>query len=88
VSWERLMQTIPEPNAQRAELIRTAVLALGDQLEARPRPTPQRDAMAWQQLAERERLPLLPLLALAEELRPLHACLGGLNRLAPRPLQP
>ena len=58
------MQTIPEPNAQRAELIRTAVLALGDQLEARPRPTPQRDARAWQQLAERERLPLLPLLAL------------------------
>jgi hypothetical protein len=25
------------------------------------------------------------LLALAEELRPLHACLGGLNRLDPTP---
>jgi hypothetical protein len=28
-------------------------------------------------------MPLLPLLALAEEGRPLHACLGGLNRMAP-----
>lgn len=37
------------------------------------------------QQAVRDQLPLLPLLALAEELRPLHACLGGLNRLEPRP---
>jgi hypothetical protein len=79
------MQSLPERSLQHAELIRGAVLALGAQLEARPRPTPQRNAQAWQQLAEREQLPLLPLLALAEELRPLHACLGGLNRLDPTP---
>jgi uncharacterized membrane protein YgaE (UPF0421/DUF939 family) len=89
VAWERLMQSIPEPTAQHAELIRHAVLALPAQLEAMPRPTPQRNPRAWQALAEQERLPLLPLLALAEELRPLHACLGGLNRLAPgRPARP
>ena len=83
VSWERVMQTLPERSLQQAELIRGAVLGLGEQLEAMPQPTPQRNARAWQQLAEREQLPLLPLLALAEELRPLHASLGALNRLAP-----
>jgi uncharacterized membrane protein YgaE (UPF0421/DUF939 family) len=89
VSWERVMQTLPERSLQQAELIRGAVLGLGEQLEARPQPTPQRNARAWQQLADREQLPLLPLLALAEELRPLHASLGALNRLAPgQPRQP
>jgi hypothetical protein len=34
-------------------------------------------------MAQQLELPLLPLLALAEEGRPLHACLGGLNRMAP-----
>ncbi len=84
INWERLMQSIPENKAQQADLIRTAVLALNEQLSSRPRPTPQRNPLAWQQLAEQEQLPLLPLLALAEELRPLHACLGGLQRLSPR----
>ena len=83
VNWERLMQSLPERSLQQADLIRGAVVGLGEQLEARPQPTPQRNARAWQQLATREQLPLLPLLALAEELRPLHACLGGLNRVAP-----
>jgi hypothetical protein len=87
LSWERLMQSLPERSLQQADLIRGAVVALSEQLEARPRPTPPRNAQAWQQLAEREQLPLLPLLALGEELRPLHACLGGLNRLAPAQTQ-
>ena len=69
---------------QQAELIRHSVVALQQQLAATPCATPRRDARRWQQLAEQKRLPLLPLLALAEELRPLHACLGGLNRLAPQ----
>ena len=84
LAWERLMQTIPEQQAGRAELIRHSVQALQQQLEAMPTATPRRDARPWQALAERDQLPLLPLLALAEELRPLHACLGGLNRLAPQ----
>ena len=84
ISWERLLQSLPEQKLQQAELIRHAVLALQQQLAATPCATPRRDARRWQQLAEQKRLPLLPLLALAEELRPLHACLGGLNRLAPQ----
>ena len=84
LSWEQLMHTIPEQKALRAELIRNSVQTLQQQLEAIPKPTPARNAKAWQALAERDQLPLLPLLALAEELRPLHACLGGLNRLAPQ----
>jgi uncharacterized membrane protein YgaE (UPF0421/DUF939 family) len=84
IAWERLMQLIPEHNAQQAQLIRQSVQALQQQLEQLPRPTPQRDSHAWQQLAQQQQLPLLPLLALAEEQRPLHACLGGLNRLAPQ----
>lgn len=84
VSWERLLQSLPEHKAQQAELIRHAVEALQQQLAATPAPTPKRHSRSWQQLAEQQQLPLLPLLALAEELRPLHACLGGLNRLAPQ----
>ncbi len=84
ISWERLLQSLPEHKAQQAELIRHAVEALQQQLAATPAPTPQRHTRPWQQLAAQQQLPLLPLLALAEELRPLHACLGGLNRLAPQ----
>jgi len=84
ISWERLLQSLPEQKAQQAELIRHAVKALQQQLAATPSPTPQRHTRPWQQLAAQQQLPLLPLLALAEELRPLHACLGGLNRLAPQ----
>jgi uncharacterized membrane protein YgaE (UPF0421/DUF939 family) len=84
ISWERLMQTIPEQQALDAAPIRRSVEALQQQLESLPRPTPQRDSRVWQQLANEQHLPLLPLLALAEEQRPLHACLGGLNRLVPR----
>ena len=78
------MHSLPEQKALHAELIRQSVLGLQQQLQAIPRPTPQRNPKAWQALAERDQLPLLPLLALAEELRPLHACLGGLQRLAPQ----
>ena len=84
ISWERLLQSLPEHQTQQIDLIRHSVLTLQQQLVASPCPTPKRNARLWQQLAEDQRLPLLPLLALAEELRPLHACLGGLNRLAPQ----
>lgn len=84
ISWERLLQSLPEQKAQQTELIRHSVLALEQQLAAIPSPTPRRNPRLWQELAQQQRLPLLPLLALGEELRPLHACLGGLNRLAPQ----
>lgn len=84
IGWERLMEQIPDQQAQQAELFGRSVQDLLLQLQASPRATPRREAPAWQELAARHQLPLLLLLALAEEQRPLHACLGGLNRLAPR----
>jgi hypothetical protein len=84
IAWERLMTALPEQQSRDAALLQQSVRALASQLSGDPRPTPPRDPQSWQQLAARQRLPLLPLLALAEELRPLHACLGGLNRMAPR----
>jgi len=84
IAWERVLASLPAQQLGRAELLRSAVAGLQQQLVAVPSPTPQRQSLLWLELAGRLQLPLLPLLALAEELRPLHACLGGLNRLAPQ----
>jgi hypothetical protein len=78
------MAGLPEYQALQAEPIRHAVGELQRQLSGQPGPTPGRDPQRWQQLAQQLQLPLLPLLALTEEARPLHACLGGLNRMAPQ----
>jgi hypothetical protein len=83
IAWERLMAGLPEQQSLQADLLRHTVGELQQQLSGQPAPTPRRQPQRWQQLAERLQLPLLPLLALAEEGRPLHACLGGLNRIAP-----
>jgi hypothetical protein len=83
IAWERLMAGLPEQQTLDADLLEQSVRALAVQLNGIPNPTPRRNPLLWQQLAVQQRLPLLPLLALAEELRPLHACLGGLNRMAP-----
>jgi hypothetical protein len=83
IAWERLMAGLPEQQSLQADLLRHAVAELQQQLSGQPGPTPGRQPQRWQQLAQHLQLPLLPLLALAEEGRPLHACLGGLNRMAP-----
>jgi uncharacterized membrane protein YccC len=83
IAWERLMAGLPEQPSLKAVLLRDAVRSLQRQLNGQPAPTPGRQPQRWQQLAQQLQLPLLPLLALAEEGRPLHACLGGLNRMAP-----
>jgi uncharacterized membrane protein YgaE (UPF0421/DUF939 family) len=80
LAWERLLADVPEQALQAAAPLRRAVLSLGQQLLGNPLPTPPRQAQLWSQLAAQQQLPLLPLLALAEEWRPLHACLGGLRR--------
>jgi uncharacterized membrane protein YgaE (UPF0421/DUF939 family) len=83
LAWERLLAELPEPQIKAAQPLRQAVLALGQQLlGVDPRPTPPRQPQLWRQLAAHQQLPLLPLLALAEEWRPLHACLGGLRRIS------
>ncbi len=83
IAWERLMAGLPEQQSRQADLLRHAVGELQRQLSGDPGPTPGRQPQRWLQLAQQLQLPLLPLLALAEEGRPLHACLGGLNRMAP-----
>jgi hypothetical protein len=83
IDWERLMEQIPEPQARQAGLLGQSVRDLERQLQDSPQSTTRRDIRSWQELAQRQQLPVLLLLALAETLRPLHACLGGLNRLAP-----
>jgi hypothetical protein len=83
IAWERLMAGLPEKQTLHADLLPHAVEQLQRQLSGEPGPTPGREPQRWQQLAQQLQLPLLPLLALAEEGRPLHACLGGLNRMAP-----
>lgn len=83
IAWERLLAGLPEQQSLKADPLRHAVAELQRQLSEDPTPTPPRQPQRWQQLAEQLQLPLLPLLALAEEGRPLHACLGGLNRMAP-----
>jgi uncharacterized membrane protein YccC len=80
VAWERLLADLDDQEIRSAEPLRQAVLTLANQLLGEPRATPPRAPELWRQLAARRQLPLLPLLALAEEWRPLHACLGGLRR--------
>ena len=81
VSWERLLADLPDHQIAAAEPLRLAILSLEPQLQGKPRPTPARQSGLWRQLAAGQGLPLLPLLALAEEWRPLHACLGRLGRI-------
>ena len=83
IAWERLLAGLPEQQSLKADPLRHAVGELQRQLSGDPTSTPPRQPQRWQQLAQQLQLPLLPLLALAEEGRPLHACLGGLNRMAP-----
>jgi uncharacterized membrane protein YccC len=83
IAWERLLATLPPLSASEAPLLERSVEGLLGQLAGQNLPTPPRDAGAWRQLALAQGLPLLPLLALAEELRPLHTNLGSLGRRAP-----
>jgi uncharacterized membrane protein YgaE (UPF0421/DUF939 family) len=83
IAWERLVAGLPEQQSLQADLLQHTVQDLQSQLSEDPTPTPRRQPERWQQLAQKLQLPLLPLLALAEEGRPLHACLGGLNRMSP-----
>lgn len=80
LAWEGLLADLPDPQIEAAEPLRRAVLDLKQQLLGTPQPTPPRQPQLWCQLATSQQLPLLPLLAMAEEWRPLHACLGGLRR--------
>lgn len=85
VQWERLLGGLPDRLGQDAEpgdplragMARMAALLRGETLPAlAPDPAP------WQTLARRRSLPLLPLLALAQEQHPLLASLRTLSLVA------
>lgn len=80
LAWERLLAELPEQQIRAAQPLQQTILSLGEQLAGDPQPTPPRQPQLWRHLAAQHHLPLLSLLALAEEWRPLHACLGGLRR--------
>jgi uncharacterized membrane protein YccC len=80
MAWERLLATLPPLGADDVPLLARSVEGLLGQLEGESRPTPPRDPQAWRQLARSQGLPVLALLALAEEFRPLHSNLGSLGR--------
>jgi hypothetical protein len=83
LAWERLLATLPPLSGREAPLLERSVEGLLGQLAGQNLPTPARDAGAWRQLALARGLPVLSLLALAEELRPLHTNLGSLGRREP-----
>jgi hypothetical protein len=83
IAWERLLASLPALGAGEAPLLEGSLEGLLGQLAGASRPTPPRDPIAWRDLARERGLPVLPLLALAEELRPLHANLGALARSLP-----
>jgi uncharacterized membrane protein YgaE (UPF0421/DUF939 family) len=83
IAWERLLASLPADLDGDCSPLTSSIQALTAQLEGRTAATPRREPMAWRNLARRRGLPLLPLLAVAEELRPLHAGLGALGRSLP-----
>ncbi|MEN9767969.1 FUSC family protein [Vulcanococcus sp.] len=82
-AWERLLESLPDGLAGQAPPLQRSIDALQSQLSGPPQATAARDSSPWQRLAQEQHLPLLSLLALAEEERPLHASLGGLMRRSP-----
>jgi uncharacterized membrane protein YccC len=82
-AWERLLASLPPLHARDAPLLEQSVAGLLGQLAGGRLPTPRRDPAAWGELARQRGLPLLALLALAEESRPLHSNLGALGRSLP-----
>jgi hypothetical protein len=83
IAWERLLASLPPLQAGEAPLLAQNVEALLGQLAGASLPTPRRDPGAWSDLAQQRGLPVLPLLALAEEIRPLHTNLRALGRSVP-----
>jgi uncharacterized membrane protein YccC len=90
VQWERLLTSLPEPPISRGEQgtdgagdpLRTGMARMAALLQGDVAPAPARDPLPWQALARHRPLPLLPLLALAEEQHPLLASLRTLALLS------
>ena len=83
IAWERLLSALPAGLDGDCPPLARGIRSLACQLAGGAQPTPPRNAGAWHALAQERGLPLLPLLALAEEQRPLHASLGAIGRSQP-----
>ena len=83
IAWERLLNSLPPGLDGNCQPLASSIRALALQLAGNAQPTPARDPTIWCALAQARGLPLLPLLALAEEQRPLHASLGAIGRSLP-----
>lgn len=91
-AWETLLlqlpglQPEPAPPADGSpDPLAQAVAAMETLLAGAPAPETSTASKGWQALAERRQLPLLVLLALEEEQRPLAASLATLRLMAPCP---
>ena len=84
IAWERLLSSLPSGLDGNCQPLASSIQALAQQLAGSTQATPPRNPAPWCELAQERGLPLLPLLALAEELRPLHASLGAIGRSLPR----
>jgi len=87
VQWEGLLGGLPDPPAAPdaqggSDPLRTSVARMATQLQGGTLPALARDPLPWQTLARQRSLPLLPLLALAEEQYPLMASLRSLSLVA------
>ena len=80
IAWERLIEGLPSLDIDQAAPLQQSIAGLHGQLQGGAQVTPRREPQRWQRLAQSQRLPLLQLLALEEETRPLHASLGSLAR--------
>ncbi|UPM50950.1 FUSC family protein [Synechococcus sp. A10-1-5-1] len=80
IAWERLIEGLPTLEIGRATPLQECIRGLNQQLQGAGQATPTRAPQLWQELAQTQQLPLLQLLALEEETRPLHASLGTLAR--------
>ena len=80
IAWERLLQALPLSASEPSEPMRKQIEALRAQANGAAQTTPRRNPAAWHHLASERQLPLLPLLALEEEWRQLHASLGAIGR--------
>jgi len=89
-SWENLLLNLPglEPQSglndpSTADALESAIAEVHGLLAGTPAEDPAPRASRWQALALQRQLPLLMLLAFAEEQRPLAASLNTLRLLAP-----
>ncbi|MGA1302782.1 MAG: FUSC family protein [Cyanobium sp.] len=91
-AWEGLLLNLPPRSPAQApapedleDPLQTSVMALETLLSGAPASAANPAPSLWQTLAEGHNLPLLVLLALAEEQRPLTASLATLRLVAPCP---